>query len=815
MQSFATKAKRAITKVAALGTGIAMMGTTLTGALALSTKLSDFPAAFKDAMVVVGTAASGADDTAAASIAADIPTTAKVTQISGDTYTIEKSGNSWNINQDMAAIDNSITDTELDLLAKQTFKDDQGTNTADTDYTQTLAISNNATQLVFNQDTSDNRVNNPSDTYLKISSAEGRWTWNYTIKFTGSAMKIKDAADLESNVLSMLGRDWTITDVSTNTSYGTIDKMTLLAGDVLSSIVQGSTVGGVTVVDVDEASTKCVIEYAGKTYILDKGQTKTMDDGTIVGVTDVTAIHAAGAASDMCELAIGAHKLVLENGKKANVNNEDVDNSLVYISGSSTVANTAGLKQIIVSYQPSDTMWLLPGESLEDPIFGAFKIVYNDLIEKNPETIKVDPVGDKIRLTMKNRDGDTFDDYYCYLNGTGTNRQLRLGYSSSKQMAIFNGQNITNNTVGTEGTWNTPKGLKGTRFLFTFSGLSHIAEITDIDSANSKTTIKLLDSGEVYKDMDYTDGAGNTFSDINSNLNLGYNINLFGGIALVAGKDGASINFSKINDNGPTWFTYNDANITFLNSSGGTLVDGNKNPNPGALSDSSGCDLMFSEQGYSSKSVDSDVVVLGGHGNANGALNISFNYDASNDIIKWNQTGSGALGASTALKIKDDASQYDYVGRTIYGTKIAMYQKNDGDLELYYPAESVKAEVMIAASTAVKGTMGTLTPVLETDVKDATAQNLILVGGPCANALTAKFTGEGTTFPDCNKDYTAGQAMLKLFDNGNKVALVVAGYGADDTQRAAVALGKGSSLPSKTSATVSGTSLELSQITVA
>ncbi|MBU0929543.1 MAG: hypothetical protein KJ623_00535, partial [Nanoarchaeota archaeon] len=211
MQTFATKTKRAIQKVAALGTGVAMMGATITGALALSVKLNDYPSAFKDALVVIG---SDADNVAATDVAGDLPTTAKVSAISGDTYIVEKGGNKFNINQTLADIDNSVTDTELDLLSDQTFKDDEGTNTGDYDYTQTVYFTNTtngAGDIKFDRDTSGNREGDPSDTYFVFSSTEGKWAWNYTLKFTGSKIKIKDAADIENNVLSILGRDWTIT----------------------------------------------------------------------------------------------------------------------------------------------------------------------------------------------------------------------------------------------------------------------------------------------------------------------------------------------------------------------------------------------------------------------------------------------------------------------------------------------------------------------------------------------------------------------------------------------------------------------------
>ena len=56
-------------------------------------------------------------------------------------------------------------------------------------------------------------------------------------------------------------------------------------------LIQGSIKEGITVVDVDEAETKCVIEYQGKTYEIDKGTSTTMPDNNIVEILDVKAYH--------------------------------------------------------------------------------------------------------------------------------------------------------------------------------------------------------------------------------------------------------------------------------------------------------------------------------------------------------------------------------------------------------------------------------------------------------------------------------------------------------------------------------------------
>ena len=111
------------------------------------------------------------------------------------------------------------------------------------------------------------------------------------------------------------------------------------------------------------------------------------------------------------------------------------------------------------------------------------------------------------------------------------------------------------------------------------------------------------------------------------------------------------------------------------------------------------------------------------------------------------------------------------------------------------PSDIVRANAIIKArgttSTSAGGETCTpveVTPLTLTDdkVNDATKYNLILVGGPCANPLVESLnfgvTCEGWTLKD-------GEAIIKLANNGEKVAMLVAGTNAVDTRRAAKVVG--------------------------
>ena len=112
---------------------------------------------------------------------------------------------------------------------------------------------------------------------------------------------------------------------------------------------------------------------------------------------------------------------------------------------------------------------------------------------------------------------------------------------------------------------------------------------------------------------------------------------------------------------------------------------------------------------------------------------------------------------------------------------------------------------MMQANIVVKGTAAKVTqtsgsatvvsavdtapsPMLDTEVVDKTADHLILVGGPAVNKLSAEFMG--LTYPTYGTatGLSEGEAIISLKTNWAKVAMIVAGWAAEDTQRASKVL---------------------------
>ena len=193
-----------------------------------------------------------------------------------------------------------------------------------------------------------------------------------------------------------------------------------------------------------------------------------------------------------------------------------------------------------------------------------------------------------------------------------------------------------------------------------------------------------------------------------------------------------------------------------------------------------------------------------------GLTGVNGTFDSLGDTASTEESGELLWGQGLlAMGTKDE----DH--RSAYGIVIKnpKSQSSSEQVELSIPQDQVKANIVIkGTSSTISGGDTTYVPVQVTpvtkfasEVSSASAYNLILVGGPCANALVEDLfdmTCEGWA-------YAEGEAVIKLAENGDNVALLVAGTSGEDTRRAAKALLSYSDYDfSGSEVIVSGTSLE-------
>jgi len=207
-------------------------------------------------------------------------------------------------------------------------------------------------------------------------------------------------------------------------------------------------------------------------------------------------------------------------------------------------------------------------------------------------------------------------------------------------------------------------------------------------------------------------------------------------------------------------------------------------------------------------------ISLKNHTAASAALLVDVNGDSAaelandkdNIVMNWTYvaaTGFTSLGETAASEEakelewgagKIDIGAKDEDHRTIYGIVIKDPKSNGASdqVVLEIPADQVQANVVIkgSAATVAGGSTSyipaaiTIDTMLSSEVAGAeSAHQLILVGGPCANPTVESVSSLGVTCSGWS--LSAGEAILKLANNGNNVALLVAGTDAIDTRMAA------------------------------
>jgi hypothetical protein len=149
-----------------------------------------------------------------------------------------------------------------------------------------------------------------------------------------------------------------------------------------------------------------------------------------------------------------------------------------------------------------------------------------------------------------------------------------------------------------------------------------------------------------------------------------------------------------------------------------------------------------------------------------------------------------ATAALTEIQSWDDGALMTMYGMKVTGSSgdedIKSAVEND-EIYLWVPEDEAYGEITFNIRT----TGSAVEPVLTSESGASAYDNVILVGGPCVNSLTAEYMG--LTYPACESASTIpeNQAIIKLVEMNGKSALIVAGWEQADTQRAASKLSEG------------------------
>jgi len=789
------KVRKAIKSIMALGTGAVMMGATLFGAMGAD--LSDYPSPLFikdgvfDGLLVVGDNAATEDIIGITNIAMSLQAAAVVTKevstgatsvtVEGDSVKIEEATNLLEMGEQMDAIRTSVTSSDLVALADGSISNEHG----DFDYTQVLELPTNAAiEYVQDPDDDDELLTD----YLKFNS--GNVVYKYKVSFTPALKSDHHALgssylnDIRDKKITLLGKQYTILRADHDGAEDVA--LTFMAGAVTDIISEGATktytLSGkdyeVTASFIGATNTMLTIN-GEVTDKLAETETYRLTDGVEVGINTILAQNVAGEAQgDQVEFSLGAEKLKLDDSLTNTTGSCTVTigvststNVNCDITTSSDAGTAAGADVLISSfevyYNNTDDLYVPVGGSAaaiadveedESGVFflNAFDIKYEGITENSVEEVKVTSSGtSNYKLGFTNKAGVVYHEFVWGLEANTANTDVSLGKrvgTAIRDLVINETESIAKNEY----------------FVVNKNKYSRILQYTDINPTDDVVKVKDLGTGAVHE-ISYSSLTGNLILDGNT-----YKINVsvdsssaeiyvdMNGDADVTDQQGGNTIYTQneayiglAHGQNETYFNIttpededNAVNVVVVqfraNGDGEADIYGVEDPNDDAFLDT--------EQGSSTYLYE----------------DYTYNDTAAKQFgmfAQWDKKGSGNVQTEVSFKIGKTAT----IGN-VFVTSGAV-------------TSGAAAAGAITTEEVQKIDVGVVK--LASEVSDANANNLLLIGGPCANSVAR--TVMGVTSANCAEGFEAGKAMIKLYEHATgKVAMVVAGAGAVDTRRAAL-----------------------------
>jgi hypothetical protein len=750
--------------------------------------------------------------------------------------------------ENLSSSKQTLTATDLpDILSSGTFVD---ANSVSTPFSQYLSFPTTNGQVVY-----DTRSGG-TQPELGMRFAGSNTVYNYTLAFTKQVSETtltNSVTNMVNTQISMLGKTWTITAATVNSISDLA--LTLLSGknsqtvttETPATYTVGSNTFTVTLVAVGkinllDAATITVSGgnlAAAETLQILSGGTKSLSDGTLVGVTSIFTTTKTGAI-DSATIFIGADKLELEDTNMTDsayyagvkLNGQTVTDIGVSMSGNSTAttSGTTTLNSIAVAWTPSLEVFKSSGSSISDPFTnGAWKIFFGGISpalddSANREMITITPSGTSAGVSFKDASGNSLNQNFVKaLNTTTVNFTDAGGYGLHVLEGEAVGQNeymvLGQNSLA--GSAQNPFGhiirvLSLQTSVSATSQLQDVATGTTIQITGGNTTLYL--DGQSYQvcvpstsAAYFVWGSGATCS---GGVSTGSAIDVFP--AIQTSKGGWVSLTNPVNITGLANQTY--YNLTLPTGSLSIQPQSNTTTNYTVGSAKYGVNVGNATNTTSwiaIKATDNNAVAASVKNFTTPGIMVVEGLDASQArniiavrLIPGSTTTRVEIAAApyftgsvTATPGISGTTQNKYVDT--FGSFVTYDSTGSGTFSLSYPSSQAVAAVGVGKDpvSSFGGAGGTITtqtvlPItsdvvrLDSEVTDAdkTGKDLILVGGPCINTLVASLATSGKFPYTCTnwpgRNFGRVQLIADAFATG-KTALVVAGTRADETDLAA------------------------------
>jgi hypothetical protein len=654
----------------------------------------------------------------------------------GESFALDKSSDHFNFNEALNGVYTDLGADEMDFLADGTYDD----GSIDEDYTQTITPSSKALSLFAESDYNDKE---PTIGFL---FENGDNILDYDLEFDNAivltAMNDTDFPLMGNTYYVITATDTTIEMLDSAQKTTVSEGETVTVGEKVVEIATGM-VGS----DATGDWVKFTVdgETTPKMYDHDYEE---LDDGSYIVANEVLYNSRDTGVSNV-EFSLGAGKITMTSGDEIQLNEEDVDG----------LTATFDTDSFNIEWDSHDQSFLTAENALTMPLFESIRLVFGGMnFPADPEAITLTS-GEQMNLEMGNYNLPLF-----FLDSAGV---TGIGYLGEEDAHLVTKtvDLAWNYTGAPANTSDLSAGLdlmEHNRILVT----SLETDLGDIQTMYYEVNTVDYDSSDIVVELDDLIG--------NDDISLD---------AIGDTQDVKDITVKLLGVNSThAYLTFTGTGISYNTavSDKGLEVTIPANISTATLPFASGVLLTFIE-------ADKD-----------GDLGEGMQFTAT---VK--NTSDELLHVSaynTTISDKEESSDV-YVGyvKSDLATKVTSDKSGDENtFELEYYGEEVTADVMVVGGAAtVSGGSATLGNILvkDSEVSSVATKNLIVVGGSCINSAAAKLLGSST--PMCGPSWTtatdigAGQFLIKGYADSTittGVALLVAGYDAEDTVKAATYL---------------------------
>lgn len=326
--------------------------------------------------------------------------------VTGEAAPLFTTGSRLYLNDSLNTIKTVLTKTQLPTV----LKDSSFSGNVDATVASTIEIGSKPLVKFAKEPTSSS----DPEFGLSYSSTQANYLYNASVTFSKTVNLTH--ADSKGEDLTLFGQTYTIASATSGTSLVLLKSAERVSLSTASPSAEVTVAGKLYTVDListsDTSATIQVTDSSGTTTSkeINEDASKKVGDVTIAVINaDETNLQLSAT------IVVGAEKVTLTAGSQVTIGEDNtvIDGTLVSFPGNDTASGTVpALNKIVISVYAatSDSDFLKPGESFQDPVSGSFKINFAGLstpiVSTAREDIKVSTSSDdKMTLTFTDHRG--------------------------------------------------------------------------------------------------------------------------------------------------------------------------------------------------------------------------------------------------------------------------------------------------------------------------------------------------------------------------------------------------------------------------